>query len=371
MASKKPLVPNANFTVPLANSADYPKPLFLPLPSSPNKGFIKGRPTPSGVGKILTTTHARYALALIAKAELSPGDTVLLPAYHCPALVEPFIWSGCKISFYNMRYDLQPDENDFATKLPIAQAAVLVRYFGFDANIKSLVHQARHAGCKVIEDLAHAAFIDELHGDYAVTSLRKFYPIDIGAEIYIKEGKDSSLIERKLNEYRKTAVLSALKRLTLKLQNKIGKKLSLHFHETPSYRYFNDMELGRPLGNIYRKETGNDSSRKIIECRRRNFSTINKLLKKSKLGTPLFPELENNTTPYVYPFLLRRKEYFDMIRSAGIPLFRWEELAPTECKVSKEFRSKLIQVPCHQDLTESNLETIANALDSDTIIKNV
>ena len=90
------------FSKPLADSRDYPEPVFPALPWVHGSSSPRTRQYPTAVGATLLTTHARYGLALIAKAELHQGDLVLLPAYHCRALVEPFLWAGCRIRFYTM-----------------------------------------------------------------------------------------------------------------------------------------------------------------------------------------------------------------------------------------------------------------------------
>lgn len=351
------------FTAPLANSVDYPKPLFLALPSSPGQGVIETRAAPIGVGQTLMSTHARYALALIARAELKPGALVLLPAYHCPALVEPFVWAGCRVEFYPMSLDLSPDNHFLASKLVAAQAIVLVRFFGFDANIKESVAKAKQTGCLVIEDLAHAAFAEELHGDYGVTSLKKFYPVDDGAEIYVHQGRDITALKRAIAEHQKSSWQWYMEYMASKLLRKIGTKLKLSLYNSSPFRYFYPEDFGNAVAHFRKTESCFQPGAGLIESRRRNYLAIQEKLENSTIGSPLFPLLEDNTAPYVFPFLLSDSRYFDPIRSAGIPLFRWEELALSGCDTSAQFRSRLIQIPCHQELSGSNLESIAQAFE--------
>ena len=98
------------FTEPLADSRDYPAAQFSML-ARDHRCVAAGsaRPAMENVGTVLPMAWARNALALIGSFALPKGATVLLPAYHCPALVEPFIWAGATIRFYPLNEQLDPD----------------------------------------------------------------------------------------------------------------------------------------------------------------------------------------------------------------------------------------------------------------------
>jgi perosamine synthetase len=75
------------------------------------------------------------------------------------------------------------------------------------------------------------------------------------------------------------------------------------------------------------------------------------------LGQPLF-KLEPNAVPYVFPFLLHDDDDFDYIREQGIQILRWEEFTPSDNKDVETLRERLIQIPCHQNLTFIELQKI-------------
>ena len=52
--------------------------------------------------------HALNALGI------QKGSTVLLPAFHCTALVDPVLAFGCTIRFYTVHRDLSLDVNEIA-----------------------------------------------------------------------------------------------------------------------------------------------------------------------------------------------------------------------------------------------------------------
>jgi len=45
----------------------------------------------------------------LAALGISRNDTVLVPAYHCAAAIEPIVQYGAKVTFYNVRQDCTPD----------------------------------------------------------------------------------------------------------------------------------------------------------------------------------------------------------------------------------------------------------------------
>ena len=312
------------------------------------------------------TTRARYGLAVIAKAELQQGDLVLLPAYHCRSLVEPFLWAGCRIRFYTMNKDLSPNLDAFESQLKAARAVVLVRYFGFDGNIKNLAKRAREQDCLVIEDLAHAPFIGELHGDFGVTSLPKFFPVTSGAEIWIAQSRDSDALAQILSSHRQNPVVWQLDSILARLRRGLFARKPADTEEFGAFHYFQEAGLRESVPRGTLAEIARHDESVVIEARRRNYRLLSGLFKNSSIGCPLYPGLKRGEAPYVYPYILEDTHTFGRLRNAGIPLFRWEELAPSACEISAAYRSKLIQIPCHQDLSArdlSRIEATAQALD--------
>jgi len=352
-----------NFCEPLACGDDYPKPQFSPLPNVAGASNAKSRSVPLGTTTVLHSARARYAWASIAKAELTPQDTVLLPAYHCPAMVEPIVWAGCKIAFYRLRKDLSPEPDDLARLLPQAKAIVLVRFFGFEGHIQSLCEMAREQGCLVIEDLAHTAFAQTLHGDYGVTSLPKFYAVDYGSEIFIRAGHDETRLRTYIEKTQRNPLLWNSTRLLKQVQNRVQAVSAAGTGKLQGkFRYFCAEDMSRPFNRKASLQIMRSDHEDIVQKRRSNFLRLQNIFEQSGLGHGLYTDLDSNFIPYMYPFVLHDAEFFHSIRTAGVPLFRWEELAPTNCRVSQEYHKTLIQVPCHQDVTGADIDLIESTI---------
>ena len=68
--------------------------------------------------------------------------------------------------------------------------------------------------------------------------------------------------------------------------------------------------------------------------------------------TPLYPVLADDVAPYAFPLLIDSEGLlFHWFKLAGIPMWRWEDMAVSDCPVSLEYRWRLIQLPCHQELS--------------------
>jgi perosamine synthetase len=332
------------------------------LPSKRGENRKTNRPGIVNTRTSLPIAYARNGLAIIAKALLAPGSKVLLPAYHCPALVEPFVWAQCEVDFYPLNIDLSPDIGALTSKLPAAEAIVLVPFFGFDHDIPGLVELARKYNCLPIEDLAHAAHVNTLHGDYGVTSLQKFYPITTGGELLIANSVTSTRVaecwqESYIRPYQ-WLVSDFFRKGVMKLRNRDRTYRS----SSSKFRYFDPSIVGEPILRRDIRQIAKQDHARIAAARRNNYQMLDAFFSHSRLGRPLFPHLGPDDVPYIYPFVLEKAEYFDLIRNEAIPLYRWEEICPSGCETSNIYRSHLIQFPCHQDLVDENIKRLISKL---------
>jgi hypothetical protein len=60
--------------------------------------------------------------------------------------------------------------------------------------------------------------------------------------------------------------------------------------------------------------------------------------------------------PYAFPLLIDAAGMgFHRLKMAGIPLWRWEDMAITDCAISRDYRLRVLQLPCHQELRAEEL----------------
>ena len=233
---------------------------------------------------------------------------------------------------------------------------IAVRFFGFDCNIALLATFCQQKGAILIEDLAHAAHTNKIYATLAVTSLTKFYPQVECSELYVD--KDSACHDKIKKGYDKLP--NKLSRNVVSFLHKIKRKLKIN---SPNpYRYFDPYNIYRSLSKSTLSVINNTDTCEVIKKRINNFNYLAAKLSENNRGKLLFNQLSNSEVPYVCPFIIYKESTFTKLRNAGIQIYRWEELAPSHCEVSQHYRSQLIQLPCHQDISQQNLDFIIDLL---------
>lgn len=67
----------------------------------------------------------------------------------------------------------------------------------------------------------------------------------------------------------------------------------------------------------------------------------------------LFPDLPENCVPYMFPLHIAHPDpHFYWLKYFGVPVWRWDEMAVSDCAVAKDYRHHLLHLPCHQALTD-------------------
>ena len=97
------------------------------------------------------TVSGRTALSIFAQMRgISSTSRILLPSYHCPSMVAPFVMCGSKIEFYAITKTLEPDR-DSLTRLLLERtdAVVLPNYFGVKRPPAECIEDVRAAGADV------------------------------------------------------------------------------------------------------------------------------------------------------------------------------------------------------------------------------
>jgi hypothetical protein len=346
---------HVQFLPPLADSRDFPSPLVRATPEVVQLASAVQVRWPD-MATVRLVDRARTALFLVAR-HLAPAR-IWLPAYHCPAMVEPFLAAACEVRFYPVTADLEPDTGFLEQGLQRGDALVAVRYFGFDCGIRRIVDLCRERGVRLIEDMAHAAYADAPCGDFAVTSLVKFLPLVVGAELVVPgPGAAADALSRQHGSLPGPGLVRLRQQA-----RRVGRRLGLIGSEGGGYRYFDARRIQRGVPRAVEDVIRQSDHAAICSRRQHNFRYLYQHLKDSALGRPLFDDLPGQVVPYVFPFLLHDVETFEHVRHGAIQALRWEELAPTPCAVSESYRGRLIQLPVHQCLDEMQMRRMIDCL---------
>ncbi len=342
-----------NFLPPIADARDFP---VATITVNANKIYDNGhtRLLPKRVTERFVVDRGRTALYVLANSISS--KKVWIPAYHCPAMIEPFLYAQKEICFYPLDKALNADVKYLIGQLQPNDVLLAVRYFGFDTNIELLVQECKKKGVLVIEDLAHAAITTQLYADIAITSLTKFYPdLTAGELMYTNECNMQETIRSECKRINSHS-LSRFKQVLRKIASKFGLQASSKF------KYLKPEVMYRAGAKSIQRCVAALGQDEITRKRREHYQLIADCIGQVAWGRVLF-ELVENTTPYVVPVLIEDEEYFSILRNAGIQVLRWEELSTEiQCPLVNHFRRHLIQLPCHQDLTNDELNIIKQTI---------
>jgi dTDP-4-amino-4,6-dideoxygalactose transaminase len=328
-------------------------------------------------------------------------DEVLVPAYHCPSMVEPVAWSGATARFYRLRPDLSIDLADLSDRITASTRTVMVtHYFGFLQEMSTLRKLCDERGLMLLEDCAHAFYGGSPKapvgscGDYAVSSLMKFFPVFDGG--CLVSGKHSlsrltlkspglefqvrsalNMLERSI-QFGRLPVLELLLRGPLWVKEAFWERLKKHApvgtdasRSTPSASgggsSFDPSWMEKRMSWFSDFIVTRASHARSIENRRANYLYLRDALEPVPGCHALLPELPPETAPYAFPLLVDFPDpAFWALRRDALPLLRWEDLGreiqPDRYPVSAYYSRHLFQIPCHQELTNNELRWMVNRI---------
>lgn len=333
-----------------------------------------------------------YALQLLGVNSLSQ---VLVPAYHCGSMVEPIIYLGATPRFFHINKYLEVISSELEQHLsPETKAMLLPHFFGFPQDLEPIREFCTKHNIALIEDCAHA-FFQQSHplglgsvGDFSITSTVKFFPgVEGGILACNNPSFDLAQIKRAA-----PSLVNQIKSLLHTLETSasygrlsvLGKLLNIRTHnaDDPSkpQKSTNEKPQTRTLNResmqwFIPEQIGQDASwgtrfiaiysnlQHIIDKRRDNYCYYLAKLKDTPNIRPLHPELPDQVIPYIFPLILEQPEiHFPILKQAGVPIWRWEELVVSNCPISTDYRLCLIQLPCHQSLNIQELDWIIDTL---------
>jgi len=374
---------------------NYPKPYIPTQPVLSLASFFSSKsdqrniPSILDVGSIKHVTSGRVAIALALKQMgIGKGDKVLIPAYHCPAMVEPVIWAEADPVFYKIQPDTSVDLNDIKNRIDgSTKLLIAANYFGFPQDLVKIRDFCDSYGIYLLEDCAHSFFgVFEgkplgAYGDYAIASTMKFFPIYEGGclvsgrndieRIELQSAGLAFEIKATLNtlerglEYGRMSLLKKPLAISLKLKDYLwqlvkrrssGENKKIGPGASDGGFGFEVSWLHKRSSFSSRLLTKLSSKDRIIARRRENYLTLLEALTGLPGCRPLFPDLPSGVVPHVFPLIVDNSaEIFSVLKRNGVPVVRfgeflWHGVDESVCSVSTYLSQNLLQFPCHQEL---------------------
>lgn len=383
---------------------------WIPVPDVPitpvlsGATFLSGRtsPVPSilDAGESVYVPAGRSALGLALRlAGVTEGEDVLLPAYHCMSMVTPLSLVSGNPVFYRVREDLSVDLEDVALKLEGRPRALIVpNYFGFPQDLKTLRSFCDDHGLVFIEDCAHSFFGEfegrplGSYGHYAIGSLTKFFPVREGGCLVTTDPKVQKLTMRRprfaaelrhvyagledaIYYHRLTflkPLVGAIERARLLWSNRkshVGNDVPV-LNDSNGLDAFDPQSVDIRATRFSHLVSRYASAGRIAKQRRRNFKRMLAHFSDRRGSRPLITELPDGVVPYMFPLWVDDlPALFPELEDRAVPVqrfgqFLWTGVDENICQVSADFSKYLIQLPCHQDLREDELDWIMETVSS-------
>jgi len=129
-----------------------------------------------------------------------------------------------------------------------------------------------------------------------------------------------------------------------------------HDSDTTSPQYDESAETLRSLATSLRLIEHSDLDR-LTTRRRSHFQEWLASIRALPNCRPLFTELPPGCVPYMFPLYLAKPErHFAPLKRAGVPVGRWDDMAVSDCAAATAYRTHLVHLPCHQELTKGQMD---------------
>lgn len=313
----------------------------------------------------------REALYLVALNRIDPEEspTVLMPAYCCRSMVDPFLKAGWNVAYYplneNLTVKLEVVKDLFTAVRP--KAFLSMNYYGA-ASTKTALEwiKSSHPDCICIEDFSHCTFsLDWIYNpmvDYYVSSIRKSIGVCDGAVIISKEPLDESVVitgttefvvDREVSQWEKARYHftkdQAVKEAYLA---RLRKQEGALDHSEGVYR----------ISGMGKTQLDSVNGAEIRFARQKNMEHILSLLG-GKIE--VVPDIEKSLegAPFSFPILVKdRDEVQRQLRDKGVyapVLWPIPLEARAICPVSARMADQMLSIPIDQRYGYDDIEDIA------------
>ncbi|WP_338470961.1 hypothetical protein R4Z10_19650 [Niallia sp. XMNu-256] len=244
-------------------------------------------------------------------------NTVYFPSYCCKSMIQPFVDFGINIIFYDVKF-----EEELKFNINMNQECDIffaMNYFGFSkGRMDRYIEIFKQRNIIVIEDSTHSFLSDKsfnVHSDYIVASLRKWFPVISGGlavktngrfDIKSKEETFEEMVRvRKLAMLEKASYMNGdnsnekaefLKKYSI-ANEILNKEYSLYSIDRDSYKILQNINL-----------------ESVINKRKENAKIIYENLLRNDRFDFIFPELLSGDCPIFIPIIFSNTEERNKIR---------------------------------------------------------
>ena len=319
---------------------------------------------------------------------LGSGNSVLVPAYHCGVEIEALISAGVNVHYYKITPRMEVDKKSVKdSSSNDVKALFVIHYWGFPQDLSWIVAHCQERNIALMEDCAHALY--SKHGEKVLGTIGKVgifsLPKTLGSPnggILIRNRDCNNVkIEKFKNDWRafrsgarsilegfgkrSNSRVSMLADGLLSFKNRFSRNDDLkqfNYGET-TLKGYND-GISRLSNYLY----NNSDPERIVSRRRKNFLILLEILKSSRGIGISFVNLGEGVCPLFFPIIVQERDLLKSYLAANkIETYIFgRNLHPSLKKEkyleSKFLSDKILGIPIHQDLDESDMERIGETI---------
>lgn len=359
-----------------------------------------GVPSIESLAHTAFTTSGRAAIyQALLQLKLPAGSTVLVPTYHCPTMVAPVLLAQLEVAYFGLQPNGLPDLGGIPAELANKSRAMLVsHYFGLANSLADVRKWCDTHGIALIEDCAHCYFGEAgdrtvgAWGDFSTASLSKFLPVpeagllasalhpikpmDLAKPNLKAQVKGWVDVIELATRYQRLAGIRPVLASLFKFKNARSPQAQAHTEATapaPAANMMRDCDMDRigqtPLWASMALKSMLPRGR-IIARRQRNFSRYIPYFVDTPGARPLFanlPAAAERAAPYVFPLWVDKPEaVYQALRRMELPVFRWDRIWPGTPTIAGDvgllWSHHVLQLLCHQDLDDADIDRTAQAI---------
>lgn len=373
----------------------YPRPRVPMLPPLTREQIGPARPEPATPRRHYA--RGRYALgAAYALAGVGPAGALLAPAYHCRTMLDPALALGAEVALYPLTPELHADPDGLRRVAAACRsrpaALLLTHYFGLPREIDAVAAWCRAQGIALIEDCSHAlpgSGADAARGRpamgksgrWAASSPYKFFPCPDGGWLWANDG--APLPAAPLRRPAWGAELRGIRSAWAQWRGRISAPDAGSIEAELAALADRDTHRGRdwlestdqPSDEFQRGDAGlaglavsrwierHSRLEALVAQRRARYLQWRQAVDALPGIAPLLPDLPAGVAPYMFPLRVRDPApLFDPLKRMGLPIWRWDDMAASDCMVSRDYRQGVFHLPCHQALDDAQMHWMTTLL---------
>lgn len=295
-----------------------------------------------------------------------PGEKkVLLPEFICESVIRCFPLD--KICFYKVRDDFEIEIEDMINKIDQDVGLVyIVHYFGYlQHDLNMIKDKCRQWNVILVEDTTQSLFsVKDIHGDYAVASIRKWMPIPQGGVLYAgKDGLNIPITNHipisNNNERIYPMIMKEIYLQGLYDTNKMYRELFEKCEDRIDQK--NEIML---MSDITKYLIGCIDISDIISKRKRNVEVLQKGIE--ELGIRPIKKISEGECPLAFPIRVKNRDEFRkyLITNRIYCAVHWpyDGIRVHERKNALKNAEYCISLPIDQRYTEDDMRYIINVI---------